>query len=337
MTFDKTIQSDLSDLKGLFVVWGPLQGSRRSEQIAKKFKIDIEYIYLTRKTGLLYAPFKYAYQAVATLSLLFQRRPDLVFIQNPPIFGALFVYFYCLFFGAQFVIDTHTGALLYPQWQPTIPLQQFLARRALATIVTNKYLAEKIASWNASIFVLEDPPMTLPHNGLKVVMVSVAYPDEPVAEMVEVARHLPEMTFYITGDFSKSRYFAETVRTAPANVHFTGFLREGYFALLAAADVIVCLTKDDYTFQSGANEALWLGKPLITSDWPVLRDYFNKGTLHVDNSVEGIEQALGEMAENLAAFQADMAILQQECRAQWSEKAQALLALIQQNERLQLA
>jgi glycosyltransferase involved in cell wall biosynthesis len=326
-------------LEGLFIVWGAFQGSRRSEQMAKRFNIDLEYVYFTTKQGLLYAPFKYVYQAIATLVLLARRRPDVVFIQNPPTFAPLFVYLYNLVFGTKFIIDTHTGALVYPQWQWTLPLQRFLSRRALTTILTNEPLAREIASWGVNSFALEDPPMTfeipkpmtLKESTLNVVMVSVAYPDEPVAEMIEVARNLPEMDFYITGDFTNSTYFQDVVRNAPSNVHFTGFLREDYFALLEAVDVVVCLTTDDHTFLSGANEALWVGKPLITSDWSVLRHYFNRGTIHVENTVESIQQALLEMQESLTAFQGEMLALQEERRSQWQEKAEALLLFIQQN------
>jgi glycosyltransferase involved in cell wall biosynthesis len=324
-------------LKGLFVVWGAFAGSRRSEQIAKRFNIDIEYVYFTTKRGLLYAPFKYAYQAIATLVLLARRRPDVVFIQNPPIFGTLFVYLYSLVFGTKFIIDTHTGPLIYPHWRWTLPLQRFLSRRALITILTNEHLAQEVASWGANPFVMEDPPMTfeipkpmtLEESTLNVVMVSRADPNEPVAEMVEVACNFPDMDLYITGDFTNR--FQHVVRNAPSNVHFTGFLREDYFALLEAADVIVCLTTDDHTFQSGANEALWVGKPLITSDWSVLRHYFHKGTVHVDNTVEGIQQGLLEVQKNHSDFQAGILALQEERRRQWYEKAEALLLLIQQN------
>jgi glycosyltransferase involved in cell wall biosynthesis len=323
-------------LKGLFIVWGAFQGSRRSEQIAKRFNIDIEYVYFTTKQGLLYAPIKYAYQAIATLVLLARRRPDVVLVQNPPTFAPLFVYLYSLVFGKKFIIDTHTGALEYPQWQWTLPLQRFLSKRALTTILTNEPLAQEVASWGVNSFALPDPPMTfeipkpmtLKESALNVVMVSVAYPDEPVAEMVQVARDLPDMDLYITGDFTNSTYFQDVVRDAPSNVHFTGFLREDYFALLDAVDVIVCLTTDDHTFLSGSNEALWVGKPLITSDWPVLRGYFNKGTIHVDNTVDSIQQGLLEMKEGYSDFQAGILALQEERRRAWYEKAEALLYLI---------
>jgi len=326
----------LKDLKGLFIVWGELQGSRRSENIAKAFKIKLEYIFSTTKQGLIYTPYKYLLQGIATLSLLFKEKPDVVFIQNPPSFAPLFVYIYCLVFRRNFIIDTHTGALIYPQWKLTLPMQRFLFRRALTNILTNDYLSQQVASWGAHSFVLEDPPIIicthrpipLKKSKCKVVMVTVAYPDEPVREILEVARNLSDMDFYITGDFEKSKFFKNIIDNAPSNVYFTGFLKEDYFPLLKAADVIVCLTKDDHTFQSGANEALWIGKPLITSDWPILREYFDKGTIHVDNSIESIQKALINMHKNLVNFKNDMTSLQDERRKLWHEKAEKLTDLI---------
>ena len=328
-------------IEGLFIVWGAFGGSRRSEQIAKKFNIDVEYVYFTANRGLLYAPIKYVYQAIATLILLARRRPGVIFIQNPPTFAPIFVYLHHLLFGAKFIIDTHTGALIYPQWQWTLPLQRFLSRRALTTILTNEHLARQVASWGAESFILEDPPivievtkpMILKKSMLNVVMVCVADPDEPVAEMIEVARKLPDMDFYITGNFKNNPHFRDVVCNPPANVHFTGFLRKDYFALLEAVDVVLCLTTDDHTFQSGANEALWLGKPLITSDWQILRRYFNQGTVHVDNTVESIQRGLEEIQRNYSDFQAGILALQEKRCRQWYEKAEALLNFIQQNIR----
>ncbi len=324
-------------LKALFLVWNPPRGSRRSEQIGRELGIDVEYVYATTKQGIFYAPFKYTYQGIATWVLLARRHPQLVFVQDPPIFGALFVYLYSLFTGTEFIIDAHTEALEAPQWQWTLSLYRFLSRHALTTIVTNEGLSQKLDSWNVDSFVLEDPPiefalsepMTLKKSTLNVVMVCYGDYDEPVAEMVQVAHNLPDMDFYITGNFAN--IFPDVIHSAPSNVHFTGYLREDFFPLLKAADVIVCLTTCNHTFLSGANEALWVGKPLITSDWPLLKNYFNRGTVHVDNTAQSIQQGLLTIRNNLSDFQAGIRALQKERRSEWREKAEALILLIQQN------
>ncbi len=330
-------------LKTLFLVWGAPHGSQRSAQIADLLGMDLKYIYITSRQGKYYALFKYVYQFFATLIYLFTHRYRLIFVQDPPIFAALPVYLYSLVSGAKFVIDAHTPPLLSPLWTWTLPLHRFLSRRAITTVVTNAYLKEFVEAWRqgATGFVLEDPPIYQqigelpqlePNAALTVVMVSSASPDEPVYEVLEAARRLPDVHFYITGDYARLRPRV-LMENIPANAHFTGYLREGFFPLLAAADIVMDLCVEEYQFLSGANEALWLGKPLITSKGPVLESYFNRGTVHVDNTADKIVQAVEKIRDQRANFEADMRSLQAVRGPEWWKKAQDLLNLIQQHVR----
>jgi glycosyltransferase involved in cell wall biosynthesis len=329
-------------IRTLFLVWGAPHGSYRSRLMGEQLGIEVRHVYITPRQGRFIALFKYIFQMIMTFALLIRYRYQLVFVQDPPIFAVLPVYIYGLFSKTRFVIDSHTDALQASWWEWTLPLHRFLERRAITTIVTNDELRKMIESWGAHGFTLEDPPAqfktsalrTLPDSALNVVMVSTADYDEPIPEVLEVARGLQDVDFYITGDFEHSRCHKGVVEGAPKNVHFTGYLREGYFALLDAADVIMCLTTEDNTFLSGDNEALWLGKPLITSDWPILRRYFNKGTLHIDNSVEQIRQSILDMREHLGEYQAEMCALQAERRRDWWARIDQLLALVQQEMNL---
>jgi glycosyltransferase involved in cell wall biosynthesis len=321
----------------LFLVWGTAQGSHRTELMGERLGTDVQHIYFTSKRGKFIAPIKYFFQTIMTLFFLVRHRYQLVFVQDPPIFAVLPVYIYTLFSRTRFIIDSHTDALQASWFRWTLPLHRFLEHRAITTIVTNDRLREMIEGWGAHGFTLEDPParfdiptpMELPASGLNVVMVSTADYDEPVEEVLQVARDLPDVDFYITGDFSHSRCHSGVIEEAPDNVHFTGYLREDYYPLLDAADVIMCLSTEDNTFLSGDNEALWLGKPLITSDWPILRRYFGKGTIHVDNSAEQIHQGILDMRQRLDAYRAEMRALQKERRRDWWARIDQLLALIQ--------
>ena len=323
-------------IHALFLVWGARHGSQRSDYLAQYLGMDLKHIYITAKQGKYYAPFKYLYQLIATLIFLVRKRYQVVFIQDPPIFAVLPVYLYSLLFPTKFIIDAHTPPLLHPIWAWTLPLHRFLSRRAVTTIVTNDYLQELVASWGANAFVLADPPiepnisrpMHLNDNGLNVVMVSSASPDEPVEEVLKAAQDLPEIRFHITGDHMKSHQ--HMIDNAPPNVHFTGYLREDFFPLLDAADIIIDLCVEDYQFLSGANEALWLGKPLITSKGPVLEGYFDRGTIHVDNTASDIRQGLLRMRDNLTEFEADMLALQVVRRREWWEKANRLVHIVQE-------
>lgn len=325
-------------IRALFLVWGMPQGSHRSEFMSQQLGTDIEYVCFTSRRGWLIAPLKYFFQAIMTLGILLKRRYELIFVQDPPIFAVVPVYIYSLLSKAHFIIDSHTDALQAPFWTWTLPLHRFLERRAVTTIVTNDQLRELLASWGTEGFTLPDPPAhfdvpepaDLPASELNIVVVSTADYDEPIAEILTVARRVPAVDFYITGDFTHSPHHRDVVKRAPDNVHFTGYLREGYFALLAAADVIMCLTSEDNTFLSGDNEALGLAKPLITSDWPILRRYFSDGTLYVDNSVEQIHAAVVEMRDNCEVYRVKMHALREERRRDWWASVAHLLALIQQ-------
>jgi len=261
-------------------------------------------------------------------------------MQIPPPFAPVIVYLYSLLFGRRFIIDAHTGALTYRHWRWSLPLLAFLSRRSLATIVTNEFLAKEISSWGANPFVLEDPPTIIEapsseieNDGVfRVVMICGADPDEPVEEVVLAARRLPDIHFDITGDFQGSPHFGSIQSNYPQNVSFTGYIaNDDYYALLSAADVIISLTTDDHTFQSGANESLWLSKPIITSDWDVLRCYFSQGTVHVDNTAKDICKGILTIRENYSDFLDGIMDLQKIRRQQWESKVEILKSLIREN------
>jgi glycosyltransferase involved in cell wall biosynthesis len=112
----------------------------------------------------------------------------------------------------------------------------------------------------------------------------------------------------------------------PANVHFTGYLpNETYYALLANSQAVLCLTTRDHTMQRGACEALSLGKPIITSDWPLLQTYFHAGTVHVDNTPEGIRQGVLVLKADYGRYQAGIRQLQIEQQREWQQKVTLLI------------
>ena len=117
-----------------------------------------------------------------------------------------------------------------------------------------------------------------------------------------------DVLFSFTGDPSYARRgFRNSV---PPNVYLTGFMPDDrYLALLRGADALLVLTREDHTMQRGGYEAVALEKPLITSDWPLLREVFSRGTVHVDNSAASIVAALRKVQESPGAFREDMLAL----------------------------
>jgi glycosyltransferase involved in cell wall biosynthesis len=113
--------------------------------------------------------------------------------------------------------------------------------------------------------------------------------------VVDAARLSPEVDFLVAGDLRRSPV---DPALAPANVFWLGFLRgDEYRAALADADVILALTDDATSAMRAAAEAVYAGKPLVTSDLPHLAALFPEA-VHVHNDAgaiaAGVRTALTE-------------------------------------------
>lgn len=272
--------------------------------------------YLRFKTPVL-APFKYVLQTLKTAWILLRERPDGVLVANPPVVAPLIIWLCSLPLRFRFIVDAHSGAFQHARWSWSLPLQRFLARRARACIVTNAHMVAQVRSWGGKAVLVQDLALNLEPAGVSVrrgefhiVFVCTYSVDEPVEAVVEAARRLPSVQFSFTGDPSFApRRFRDSL---PSNVQLTGFIPDAdYLALLRGADAILVLTREDHTMQRGGYEAVSLGKPLITSDWPLLREVFSRGTVHVDNSPESIAAAVGRIKGDSGTFRKEMAALRQ--------------------------
>ncbi len=305
--------------------------------MAKALGIEIAYLYTRLPRGSWSVPLRYPVLAVRTLSLLFKRKPNLVFVQNPPFLAVLIAWLYGVVCGAKFIVDSHSDAMLPhgftapPGW-----LKRFISRRAIVTLVTNQHFSHIIEGFGGKALIIRDIPALFNGNGsyslgnkFSVVCVNTFSVDEPTDKVVEAAKKLPEVDFYITG---KIPLHYPLAGAHPRNVHFTNFLEDAdYYSLLHQAHAIMCLTTRDHTMQRGACEALSLGRPIITSDWPILRQYFNQGCVYVDNTETGIGQGVLEMENHYAAYEGGIKQLQFDQKQEWQEKVAALNSLIREN------
>jgi len=326
--------STLAD-RSLFLVWGPPSHGPRSQVFARELGIrELHFLNVTSSRGGWSALFKYPLLSIRTLGLLFHKRPRLVFVQSPPGLAVLFVFLYCLLTGSRYIVDAHSAALLLPFWTKPRWLWAGLARKAQATIVTNEHFAQTLRSWGARALVIHDIPTTFPNSGtyplngdFNVTVVNTFSADEPLEQVLEAAHGLKGVHFYVTGRVSRGN--PKLLERAPGNVTFTDYLStEQYYALLRGSHAVMCLTRRDNTMQRGACEALSLAKPIITSNWQLLREYFHQGTVHVDNTSAGIRQGVQEMLDRYAEHTAGIRTLQVSQQAEWQEKLEELSALV---------
>jgi hypothetical protein len=84
--------------------------------------------------------------------------------------------------------------------------------------------------------------------------------------------------------------------------------------------------------QLGGCEAVAVGKPLITSDWPYLQDVFSKGTIYVSDSAESIRAGIVAAQERYEVLAQEIVALRQESRREWNDRLRQLKAMAVQVE-----
>lgn len=307
-------------------VWITWETQRRSIELAKKIGCEliiIEYKGITR----------YPRSILKTLLILWNRKPDVLFVQNPSMILATVACLYKFVGKKPVIVDRHTTFMLNKKNRNARYkiifklLHPFTIRYADLTIVTNGFLADLVRRLKGRPYVLPDmiPPLdkteTISLKGkYNILLISSFHDDEPIREVLDSFRHLnkEEIYLHITGNYKKLN---ETVyRLAPANVIFTGYLKEQDFInMLFSVDVVMALTTADYCMLCGCYEAIAACKPLITSNKDVLRDYF-KGAVFVENTAKDILYGIKQVLKNIDSYTQRIRALKEKLMNEWEEK-----------------
>ncbi|MBN1657737.1 MAG: glycosyltransferase [Anaerolineae bacterium] len=321
--------------KKMVVAW--VRRDQRSELLAQTIGGSVHFVNRGQQGKLWQAPFRYPLQAWDTWRLLRRERPDILFVQNPPIFAAMLAYLYARLHGAEFGIDSHTAAFIAPRWNWALPLHRWLSRRALVTLVPNQAQGDIVEGWGVPSLVLGFTPGDYPagepypmDGKFNVAVVSTYETDEPLDVVFQAAERLSDVGFYVTGDERKAD--AKLLAQKPDNCHLTGYLSyDEYVGLLRGADAVMDLTTRNHTLLMGGYEAVSFGVPLITSDWPVLRDYFALGTVHVPNTVEGVYEGVQRARRDQDVLREEMPRLNEKLVGEYTGKVARLRSLLKEN------
>jgi glycosyltransferase involved in cell wall biosynthesis len=317
----------------VFISWAPF--CSRSDSIGTRLGGKSFMVYSAGYgSRYLTVPFKYASQTIRTLRILFRERPAVVFVMTPPVFACVPAWIYSKLTGSSFVIDAHTGAFVDPRWTPLLFVHKWFSRSARTTIVTNEYMRDIVQGWSAPATIVRDVPVCFAepaHAALQgtrnMTLVSTFTRDEPIELFFKAAALLPEINFHVTGNYRRAD--AATLATKPDNVRLTGFLPDAdYVGLLLASDAVMSLTTLDHTMQRGAYEAVYLARPVVTSNFDLLRRHFCKGTVHVDNTVDDIVAGVRRMSSNLARFRVEIEELRRERLEDWKRVESDLRQMI---------
>lgn len=282
-----------------------------------------------RQGNLLITAIKYALQSFRTLQILIVEKPMAVHVQNPPVICSLIVYIYCYLSGGGYVIDHHSAAF-GSVWDWALPVQKKLARAAMVNIITNQFWADIVQSWDAEALIMGDAILDLPEatgypvsDEFNIAFISTYSLDEPFEEVFDAAKEVRDVQFYITGDSRGVK--TDVLDHIPSNVILTGFLPEDqYVGLLRSVDGVMVLTTRDHTLQMGGCEAVAVGQPIITSDWPFLKKFFNLGTVHVKNDADSIRDGINHLRTKHDILKREISELRLNRRQEWENQLSEL-------------
>ena len=312
---------------GLFVSWAPF--SRRTETLAQRFDLDLRFVTTPWPKRPLMVPVKYPWQTAETVRLLLGDHHRELWVMDPPSPLVAIVGAVARRRRLTLVVDMHTVAFYAREWGLLRPLELPSLRAAAAVIVTNESLAARVRSWGARAFVLPDPlpepPPGLgePGAGGEVTVVATYSKDEPLQLLPEVARLLPDVRFAVTGDPHGD------LSAWPANLRPTGFLDDDdYWRQLQGSSAVVVLTTRPDTLLSGGYEAMVLGRPLVTSDHQVLREYFGDAAQYAETTVSSLASATVDALDRAEVSEARLKALRGTRAAEWQRAAARLEALV---------
>ncbi|QIT56569.1 glycosyltransferase family 4 protein [Aquisalimonas sp. 2447] len=249
---------------------------------------------------------RYLELGARTVRLLVQRRPNVLFCQNPSIVLAVLAVVLKPFFRYQLVVDQHNAGI-QPLDGRSVLLQRmanFVKRRATISIVSNRELVEDVQSHGGHAVVCPDPlpvpgtdPVTedarrrIESERPYILVVCSWSEDEPYEEILAAAELVVDLgvDLLFTGHPKPSAL----ANGRPANVRFLGFVPDpDYDALMVGALSVIVLTTRQSCLNCGAYEAVASGVPPILSDTTALRGAFAPGAVFTTNQKRSIARAI---------------------------------------------
>ena len=293
----------LAGRRAVFVSWVKHHG--RSEDLAAALGAECRFVAVGTLRNRRTTPFRYLWQAAATLGLLVRRRPRVLVVMAPPAPLVLMGLVWRALTGCRLVVDCHSGAVL------GTPPSARLARRADLVLVT----LPELTSGFPRVVAVHSPPVDLPaaprHDEL--VFPASWFPDEPIEELLAAASELPDLRFALTGR-------APAGLNPPSNVRLTGFLsREEFMSLLAGAPVVLALTTREDTMQQAAYEALAAARPVVASDTAALRGFLGEAARYAPPTAEGLAAAITSAMNDLDQLSAAAGRVRQEQHVAFDE------------------
>lgn len=262
-----------------------------------------------------FAPIRYLALFFKTLVILSQKRPDVVYAQNPPVFCPLTCLLYCRFTGSRLVIDHHSIWRVKTLGKGSLSkvvgaLEGVVSRAADGNTAPHSHWAEQLTSMGArNVLVVHDfvEPNPYPRDEAlrrefaSEPLIAIAshggHPLERIEAEAAGVGMVGSVALLITGPRAKLEGRLSS-SALPRNVRYLGFLeRETYERLKASVDFAINITDEPYTLSHVLLEFAASSLPIISSRQDVLEDFFGDSLLYADSS------APAEIAEKVRSFE----------------------------------
>ncbi|RLF09364.1 MAG: hypothetical protein DRJ98_08230 [Thermoprotei archaeon] len=273
------------------------------------------------------SPMRYLIQALMTFIKLVKSRPDIVIVQNPPIFAALTCLVYSVLYRTRVVIDHHfiwsmSGFIRNPIVKSFIrAVEEFCIRNAYLNMTYSDDWERELArigaertltiydfvdkSWmeGADLSVRERFP-----KDKKVILMpcGTGNPLERPDLLIEASKGEKDLIVVVTGNPKHLKEHIKKARRLNAsNIVFPGFLPDAqYRGLIATCDFIVNVSDEPYGIPHVITEGLAAGRPLILSENPSIKKVLGEDypLLIPHNDVENVRRVLSTAIKRESKF-----------------------------------
>ena len=334
--------------KTLILLWAPF-GFRADElaDVVGAERASITLLYGPRY----FAPVRYLALFFRTLFLLAQKRPDVVYAQNPPVFCPLTCLLYCRVAGARLVIDHHsiwsikTLGGRSPLSRAIGFLERAVSRAAEANTAPHRMWARMLEKMGArDVLVYHDyVPMNTRRRdealrrrmGDGETLAISSHGGHPLerleVEAAAVGRDRDEGVSLVTSGPREKLERRFAAMSLPPNVRYAGFLeREVYESLKASADFAINITDEPHTLSHVLFEFAASSLPVISSKESVVEELFGDSILYADSTVDDVAEKVRTLCSGptRAEWAARVARKQEELTAMHEEEVASLRRLV---------
>ena len=302
--------------------------------MAPHIGFDVVFLPVERRLGKLMKLRVYLGHAFTMMRMLSANKPDVVWVQLPqvPLMWVALAYRALIRRDAVVVADCHNAMFRAP-WSK-VPFGISLLSRCDVVLAHNddvKQTAAELGVAPSRLMVVEDPPASFEETGRFVGVSEMPRPwfvfpasfaqDEPITELLEAARLVPEVSVLITGNTRNCRQ-PGLIDSAPENVRFLGYLSgDDFDALMVDCDAVIAFTRFDGIQLSVCGEAVGAGRPMLVSGTDTLKRLFPAGTVFVDsNDADDIARGFRVLASGKTKLAEDMVEFRERVTTEWNEQ-----------------